>query len=59
MKYTEGVAGAVLGKNRVEVSCIGPNGREQVPAKTPYGLGSNVIEVVKEGSQTINIEIGK
>jgi hypothetical protein len=57
LKYTEGVNGAVVGKNRVEVSKIGPNGREMVPAKTMYGQGSNVIEVVEEGSQTIDIPI--
>lgn len=57
LKYTEGVSGAVIGKNRVEVSKIGPDGREMVPAKTMYGQGSNVIQVVEEGSQTIDIPI--
>jgi hypothetical protein len=57
LKYTEGVSGTVVGKNRVEVSKIGPNGREMVPAKTTYGQGSNVIEVVESGSQTIDIPI--
>lgn len=57
LKYIEGVPGAVLGKNKVEVSLIGPNGREVVPARTPYGLGSNEIETVQEGSQVIDIKI--
>jgi hypothetical protein len=57
LNYTEGVNGAVVGKNRVEVSLVGPDGREQVPAKTMYGQGSNEIKVVEEGSQTIDIEI--
>jgi hypothetical protein len=57
LKYTEGVDGAVVGKNRVEVSLVGPDGREVVPATTPYGLGSREIEEVKEGSQTIDIKI--
>jgi hypothetical protein len=57
LKYTEGVSGAVVGKNRVEVSKLGPDGREMVPAKTMYGQGSNVIQVVEEGSQTVDIPI--
>jgi len=57
LKYIEGVPGAVLGKNKVEVSLIGPNGREVVPAKTPYGQGSNETETVQEGSQVIDIKI--
>jgi len=57
LNYTEGINGAVVGKNRVEISLVGPDGREQVPAKTNYGLGSNVIEIVEEGSQTIDIDI--
>jgi len=57
LKYTEGVSGAVIGKNRVEVSKLGPDGREMVPAKTMYGQGSNVIQVVEEGSQTVDIPI--
>lgn len=56
LKYTEGIEGAVLGKNRVEVSLL-ERGREQVPPQTPYGMGSNMIETVKEGSQTIDIKI--
>lgn len=57
LSYMEGMAGAVVGKNRVEVSCIGPNGREQVPPRTKYGFGSNEVHTVTEGSQIIDIEI--
>lgn len=57
LKYTEGVEGTPVGKNLVEVSFIGPDGREVVKAKTKYGLGASVMETVKEGSQTIDIPI--
>ncbi|MBL8850893.1 MAG: carboxypeptidase regulatory-like domain-containing protein [Planctomycetaceae bacterium] len=57
LKYVEGVPGAVLGKNRVEVSLVAANGRELLRPGDPYGMGSKVIETVKEGSQTINIAI--
>lgn len=56
LKYTEGVEGAVLGKNRIEVSLV-EGGREQVPPMSPYGPGSNIVKTVEPGSQTIDIEI--
>ena len=55
--YTEGVYGAVVGKNRVWVTLIGPDGKEQVPARTKYGYGGTDVETVKKGSNKIDIPI--
>lgn len=58
--YTEGVRGAVIGKNRVWVTLIGPDGKEQVPPRTRFGYGSTDAESVKtveSGSNEIDIAI--
>ncbi len=57
LMYTEGVRGAVVGKNRVWVTLIGPDGRERVPAQTKYGYGNNDTHVVESGSNDIDIPI--
>lgn len=57
LKYLEGVKGAAVGRNRVQVYLVGPDGREVIPPQSRYGKGSKEIVVVEEGSQTIDIEI--
>jgi hypothetical protein len=58
--YMEGVRGAALGKSRVWVSLIGPDGREVVPPQSKFGYGStdpgDVCDVPPGGIK-FNIEI--
>ena len=39
LRYTKGFNGTALGKNRVEVSLVGPDGRPVVPPQTPLRAG--------------------
>lgn len=55
--YLEDVRGAAVGKNRVWVSVIGPDGREMVPPQTKFGYGSNDVFEVKPGSNEFDIPI--
>jgi hypothetical protein len=57
LKYLEDVRGAAVGKNRVWVSLIGPDGREVVPPQSKFGYGSTDVFDVKPGSNEFNIEI--
>jgi hypothetical protein len=53
--YDEDARGAVVGKNRVEVSLIGPNGRDLIEGA--YSMADAKIHEVKPGSQTIDLTI--
>lgn len=53
--YDEDARGAVLGKNRVEVSLIAPTGKERIEGA--YSMADAKIHEVKPGSQRIDITI--
>jgi hypothetical protein len=53
--YDEDARGAVVGKNRVEVSLIGPNGRDLIEGA--YSMADAKIHEVKPGGQTIDLTI--
>ena len=57
LQYMEDVRGAAVGKNRVWVSLIGPDGREVVPPQSKFGYGSTDVFDVKPGDNEFDIKI--
>ncbi len=55
--YVEGVAGAVVGKNRVTVELYDERGRLAIPADGKYGLRANTQYTVTTGRQDVPIDI--
>ncbi|MEW4531202.1 MAG: carboxypeptidase-like regulatory domain-containing protein [Maioricimonas sp. JB045] len=53
--YLDNIKGAVVGRNRVQISKINEKGQEIIPLD--YGTGSKVFRKVEEGYQEIDIDV--